>query len=124
MSVQGQTPGATNPAEDLKVQQRFEMPVDGKLDILGLSKDELKTVLAEAGVPLKQVNMRTTQVWGWVYHKGVTDFDDMKNINKEVKEVLKAKLRISRPTITEAQYSKDGTRKYLFEDFYLILRGE
>jgi 23S rRNA (adenine2503-C2)-methyltransferase len=114
-SVLGQTPGATNPAENLIVQQRFETPVDGKLDILGLSKDELKVVLAEAGVAAKQVNMRATQVWGWVYHKGVTDFDDMKNINKDVKAILKAKLRISRPEITEAQYSTDGTRKYLIK---------
>lgn len=84
-----------------------------KIDILGLSRDELRDMLVEAGVEEKQARMRTTQIWGWIYHKGVTNFDNMANISKDVRQKLGELFRISRPEIVEAQYSEDGTRKYL-----------
>ncbi len=108
-SPTGMTPGAIDP----HVVDRFEQPVDGKMDILGLDRAELKTALIEAGVPEKQANMRTQQIWSWVYHHGVTSFDEMKNVSKDVKAKLAERFRISRPTVVDAQYSEDGTRKYL-----------
>ncbi len=86
---------------------------DGRRDILGLSRDELKEALIEAGIPARQAGMRTRQIWRWVYHRGVTDFAAMTNIAKELHPVLAGNFRISRPEITSAQYSEDGTRKYL-----------
>ncbi|NVJ69187.1 MAG: 23S rRNA (adenine(2503)-C(2))-methyltransferase RlmN [Alphaproteobacteria bacterium] len=84
-----------------------------KLNILGLDRAELKQAIAEIGVPEKQVRMRTTQVWHWVYHRGVTSFDDMTNVSKDVRAKLAEHFIIKRPEIVEAQYSEDGTRKYL-----------
>jgi len=86
---------------------------DDKLNILGLDRDELKAAIAEIGVAEKQVRMRTTQVWHWLYHRGVSSFDDMTNISKDVRAKLAEHFTITRPEIVEAQYSNDGTRKYL-----------
>ena len=86
---------------------------DPRLDILGLSRDELKAALIEAGVPEKQANMRTKQIWHWVYHRGITNFFDMDNVSKDLRALMDEHFRVSRPEIVEAQYSEDGTRKYL-----------
>ena len=90
-------------------------PVDAneKLNILGLDRTELKDALINAGVPLKQVKMRTQQVWHWIYHRGAADFALMDNISKVVQAQLAEHFIIERPKIVEAQYSTDGTRKYL-----------
>ncbi len=86
---------------------------DDKLNLLGLDREELKAAIAEIGVPEKQVRMRTTQLWHWLYHRGVSSFDDMTNISKDVRARLAEHFTITRPEIVEAQYSNDGTRKYL-----------
>ncbi len=106
-----QIPGPIDPI----VREAKPTSPDEKIDILGLSRDELKQKLIEAGVPEKQAGMRTSQVWGWIYHKGVTSFDDMANISKDVRALLGSIFRISRPEIIDAQYSEDGTRKYLLK---------
>lgn len=110
-SPSGMTPGSIDP----RVVDRQEAPVDGKMDILGLDRDELRAALIDAGVPEKQVKMRTQQIWSWVYHHGVTSFEAMKNVSKDVQAKLAEKFRISRPEIVDAQYSEDGTRKYLIK---------
>ncbi len=94
------------------VSPRIVVPGD-KLNILGLDRAELKAAIAEIGVPEKQVKMRSSQVWHWVYHRGVTSFDDMSNVSKDVRAKLAEHFIIERPEIVEAQYSNDGTRKYL-----------
>jgi 23S rRNA (adenine2503-C2)-methyltransferase len=91
---------------------------EDKLNILGLDRTELKVAIADIGVPEKQVRMRTSQVWHWIYHRGVASFDDMTNVSKDVRAKLAQHFVIKRPEIVEAQYSNDGTRKYLirFDD--------
>jgi len=87
----------------------------GKRNILGLDRDEIRAALIEAGIPEKQVKMRTAQVWHWIYHRGVTAWDDMTNVSKQVRHLLDQHFSIERPEITEALYSEDGTRKYLIK---------
>lgn len=84
-----------------------------KLNILGLDRAELKAAIANIGVPEKQVRMRSTQVWHWLYHRGVSSFADMTNVSKDMRAKLEEHFTIDRPEIVEAQYSNDGTRKYL-----------
>ena len=88
---------------------------DPRLDILGLSRDALKAALIDAGVPSRQAAMRMRQIWHWVYHRGATSFEAMDNIAKDLKPELEKAFRISRPEVVEAQYSEDGTRKYLLK---------
>ncbi|UTW55617.1 23S rRNA (adenine(2503)-C(2))-methyltransferase RlmN [Kordiimonas sp. SCSIO 12610] len=101
------------------IQPRLDPTLaSGKINLLGLDRDELKNALREIGVAEKQIKMRAQQLWHWVYHRGVSSFDAMTNVSKDVRAKLENHFIIERPEITEAQYSEDGTRKYLikFED--------
>ena len=88
---------------------------DPRQEILGLSRDELKVAFMAAGIPAKQCSMRVKQVWHWVYHRGISSFKGMDNIAKDVRKILGENFIITRPEIVEAQYSEDGTRKYLIK---------
>jgi len=81
--------------------------------LAGLSREELKARLIAHGVDDKKARMRVGQLWRWIYHTGVTDFDDMTNVAKELRGSLKQAFTLARPEIVERQVSTDGTRKYL-----------
>lgn len=87
--------------------------MSGKPSLIGLTREEMGEALAEIGVPQKQVKMRVSQLWNWLYVRGVSDFDNMTNVAKELREKLKAAFTIARPEIVEEQISNDGTRKWL-----------
>ena len=57
--------------------------------------------------------MRAGQVWGWIHHHGVTDFEAMTNIAKETRAALAERFTLARPEIVERQQSVDGTIKWL-----------
>ncbi len=82
--------------------------------LLGLSREELGAALLEAGVPQKQIRMRTAQLWHWLYVRGVKDFSAMANISAPLRAALAERFEIARPEIVEEQISVDGTRKWLF----------
>ncbi|WP_336287621.1 MULTISPECIES: 23S rRNA (adenine(2503)-C(2))-methyltransferase RlmN [unclassified Bartonella] len=84
-----------------------------KLPLIGLSHDEMVEALKEIGVPKHQTRMRVRQLWHWLYVRGVSNFDEMRNISKPMQEMLKSHFSIARPEIVEEQISKDGTRKWL-----------
>jgi 23S rRNA (adenine2503-C2)-methyltransferase len=87
--------------------------VDGKRDLLGLSRDDMRLALIDIGVPEKQARMRMGQVWHWIYHRGTTEFSKMANISKEMRELLDAHFSIGRLEVVTSQISEDGTRKWL-----------
>ncbi|MEO0411714.1 MAG: 23S rRNA (adenine(2503)-C(2))-methyltransferase RlmN [Pseudomonadota bacterium] len=102
--------------DDVRVLPRRDPAVAaGKLDLLGVDRAELKTALDGIGVPPKQLNMRTKQVWHWLYHRGMRDFMAMDNIAKDLRVKMDAAFTVSRPQVTSAQVSEDGTRKWLLE---------
>lgn len=103
----------TPTGEPVVVSPRANPETDDRQNILGLDRIELKQAIADIGVPEKQVKMRTSQVWHWVYHRGVSSFDNMLNVSKDVRAKLAEHFIIERPEVIEAQYSEDGTRKYL-----------
>jgi 23S rRNA (adenine2503-C2)-methyltransferase len=86
---------------------------DGRRDLLGRSKDELRALLAEAGLDAKQAKLRAKQLWHWIYNRGVTDFTAMTDIAKAMHPWLAERFVIGRPGVVEAQVSRDGTRKWL-----------
>jgi len=81
--------------------------------LIGLTRPQLAEALKEAGVPERQVKMRVQQLWHWLYIRGVSDFDDMTNVSKDLRAMLKENFSIARPEIVEEQVSADGTRKWL-----------
>jgi 23S rRNA (adenine2503-C2)-methyltransferase len=85
-----------------------------KPSLVGLTRDGLAAALAGAGIPERQVRMRAAQIWNWIYLRGVTDFDAMTNVSKELRSRLSEVFTISRPEIVTEQISEDGTRKWLF----------
>ncbi len=87
---------------------------DGLTDLVGRPKAEIAALLLEAGLAEpKQAKMRAKQIWGWIYNRGVTDFDAMSDLSKPLREGLKAGFVVGRPEVLEAHVSTDGTRKWL-----------
>ncbi|MBK4214471.1 23S rRNA (adenine(2503)-C(2))-methyltransferase RlmN [Paracoccus caeni] len=90
-----------------------KLPEGGRINIVGLTRNQLLDALLEAGTPAKQAKMRVGQVWQWIYHWGVRDFAQMTNLAKEYRALLTEKFEIGLPEIVTRQVSADGTRKYL-----------
>jgi len=81
--------------------------------LIGLSRAELAAKLKALGVPERQARMRVSQLWGWTYVRGVTDFAAMTDIAKELRAELAQAFTLARPGIVTEQISEDGTRKWL-----------
>src|ERR1700730_8999327 len=82
---------------------------DLRRNLVGLSRDDLKGALGEAGLE----PFRAQQIWHWIYWHGVTDFERMTNVAKKAREQLAELFVIERPQIVTEQRSVDGTRKWL-----------
>jgi 23S rRNA (adenine2503-C2)-methyltransferase len=95
-----------------------EAPLAGRgeamqASLIGLSRAELATKLATIGVPERQLGMRVRQLWNWLYVRGLTQFDPMTDIAKELRAELERAFTVARPEIAAEQVSLDGTRKWL-----------
>lgn len=99
----------TEPLQILEPQPAAHGRNDLRRSLVGLSRDELKQVLAEAGLE----PFRARQIFQWIYWHGVTDFGLMTNIAKKTRERLAELFVIDRPGIVTEQRSVDGTRKWL-----------
>jgi 23S rRNA (adenine2503-C2)-methyltransferase len=86
---------------------------DGRVDLVGLSKAELREALLAAGMDAKQAKLRAKQIWHWIYNRGATEFTAMTDIAKAQHPWLVARFVVGRPEVIEAQVSTDGTRKWL-----------
>ena len=98
---------------------------DGRVELLGLSRDQIRIALAEAGLEPKQAKLRAKQLWHWIYNRGQTDFTAMTDIAKAMHPWLAERFVIGRPEVVEAQVSQDGTRKWLLrtadaQDFEMV----
>jgi 23S rRNA (adenine2503-C2)-methyltransferase len=81
--------------------------------LAGMSRERLREAMAAAGVPQKQIRMRVAQLWRWLYISGVTSFDEMTDVSKDLRTELEARYTLDRPEIVAEQVSVDGTRKWL-----------
>ena len=84
--------------------------MEGKIDIRSLSKSELETTFAELGEP----KFRAGQIWQWLWQKGITNFDEMSNLSKALREKLNAHFYIHSISLDKSQFSNDGTIKSRF----------
>jgi len=103
-------PGQVDP---VPVARDITPRADGRIDLIGLPKDRIRELFAEAGLDAKQAKLRAKQVFHWLYHRGVTDFAAMTDIAKTMRPWLAERFYIGRPDVVEAQHSTDGTRKWL-----------
>ena len=80
-------------------------------DIRSLTKEEITAALREMGEPA----FRGGQVFTWL-HRGVSSFDEMTNLSKQLRERLAARFTLETPQVARKQVSRqDGTIKYLWE---------
>lgn len=85
--------------------------MSGKIELVGLSKEELSAVIADIG----EKTFRAKQLWQWIYYHGETDFDKMSSLSKDFRAKLAQNFTITRPKIITEQISSDKTRKWLLE---------
>ncbi|MBK6707036.1 MAG: 23S rRNA (adenine(2503)-C(2))-methyltransferase RlmN [Sphingomonadales bacterium] len=105
-----QIPGHIDPV----VTPRAITPrADGRIDLMGLSHLQIKQLFLESQLDENAAKLRSKQVFHWIYHRGVTDFEAMTDIAKTMRPWLAQRFVIGRPEIVEAQVSSDGTRKWL-----------
>ncbi len=88
-------------------------PETDKVNLVGLTRDQLRAALIGAGTPERQAKMRVGQIWQWIYQKGVRDFAAMTNLAKPYRALLAEHFTIDLPEVVTRQVSADGTRKYL-----------
>lgn len=82
-----------------------------KQHLLGMTMDELVSVVSECGLP----KFTAKQIADWVYKKRVASIDDMTNISVANRALLAQKYDVGRYNPLEFQQSVDGTVKYLFK---------
>lgn len=78
-----------------------------KRDIRSLSLPEMEAALAAWGEP----HFRVRQLYEWLWAKGVTDFDAMSNLSKDLRTRLKTQFTLHTLFEEKVQHSADGTIK-------------
>jgi len=79
-----------------------------KVNLLNFDRDALRAYFAEIG----EKPFRADQLMKWIYHFGVTDFSEMNNINKKLREKLTRHCIVEAPAVVTEQRSTDGTIKW------------
>src|SRR5881275_1801120 len=97
-------PGAIDP---VPVPRHLGARADGRAELVGLSKEQIRAELESAGLEPRQAKLRAKQVWHWIYNRGVTDFEGMSDIAKAQRPWFAERFVISRPDVVEAQVSSD-----------------
>ncbi|MBV7260380.1 23S rRNA (adenine(2503)-C(2))-methyltransferase RlmN [Erythrobacter crassostreae] len=105
-------PGQVDP---VPVARNITPREDGRIDLMGLPKKRIHELFSDAGLDAKQAKLRSKQVYHWLYHRGVTEFEAMTDIGKTMRPWLTERFVVGRPNIVEAQHSSDGTRKWLLQ---------
>ena len=82
-----------------------------KRRLSGMTLDELKEAVKEAGMPA----FTAKQIADWVYNKRVRSIDEMSNISLKNREKLNGLFEVGFKAPSDAARSVDGTVKYLYE---------
>ncbi|GIP36736.1 putative dual-specificity RNA methyltransferase RlmN [Paenibacillus sp. J31TS4] len=86
-------------------------PTNSKPFVYDHTFEEWQEWMKENGEPA----FRAGQVFDWLYVKRVTDFDEMSNLPKPLRDKLKEQFLFVTLDEIARQSSKDGTVKFLFE---------
>jgi len=103
-------PGHVDP---VPVPRPAPAEADGRLNLVGLSRDAIRDALAEAGLDARQAKLRAKQLWHQIYNRGATSFEAMSDIAKPQRSWFAERFVIGRPEVVEHLVSTDGTRKWL-----------
>lgn len=88
------------------------------IDIRSLSLEQLKEQLLSLG----EQGFRAKQIYEWLWQKSCTDFDQMSNLSKALRDKLKETYTIHGVAVDKSQFSADRTIKSTFRlsDNHLI----
>ena len=81
-----------------------------KVNLLGMSRPQMEKFFEDLG----EKKFRAGQVMKWMHQFFVTDFAEMTNISGKLREKLEKICEIKAPEVVHRNYSKDGTRKWVF----------
>ena len=81
-----------------------------RLDPMDYTRDELVDILKRMGEP----RFRATQIFKWLYQKGVDDFFKMTDISKLSQRKFDATFLTDSVVIETTKEARDGTKKFLF----------
>jgi 23S rRNA (adenine2503-C2)-methyltransferase len=84
------------------------LPGQGKVNLLDCDRQELEQLFPET-------SYRGSQIFTWLFEKGITDIASMTNLPKEYREKLSEWAEISYPKVVSKQVSEDGTEKLAYE---------
>ena len=87
--------------------------LDTRPSLAGMPRAAMADFLRSIGMPDKEIRMRVSQLWHWIYVRGATEFSEMTNIARSLHATLEASASLRRPEIVREQISKDGTRKWV-----------
>lgn len=85
------------------------------INLLDLDKEQMKDLFIGR-------SYRGSQIFGWVFGKGVRDISEMTNLSKQFRQELSEKAVISYPELVRTEVSSDGTEKlaYRLHDGHII----
>ena len=82
-----------------------------RVNLLGLTLPKMEEFFLSIG----EKKFRGAQLIKWIHQRGVTDFDQMTNLSKTLRERLKEIAEVRPPIVSFQGDSEDGTRKWLME---------
>jgi 23S rRNA (adenine2503-C2)-methyltransferase len=84
---------------------------DGVTNLLGYNRARLESFFATIG----ERSFRASQVMKWAHQQGTTDFAQMSNLSKPLREQLDEIAALCPPAVVSEQRSADGTVKWLVQ---------
>ena len=80
-------------------------------NLLEFDRDALAAFCEQLG----EKRFRATQLFRWIHHKGASDFDQMSDLARSLRDKLSGRARIAALPLLSEQASSDGTIKWLFD---------
>ena len=101
-----------------ELQSQFDRKLNGLtvsepqlVNLLGLDRQGLESFFESIG----EKKFRATQVMKWIHQMGVTDFQQMNNLSKDLRNKLADIACIQNLEVARDLVSRDGTRKWLLQ---------
>jgi 23S rRNA (adenine2503-C2)-methyltransferase len=82
-----------------------------KVNLVGLSLPKMQAFFVSLG----EKPFRASQLMRWIHQRGVTDFEQMSDISKTLRDRLAGIAEIRLPEVVDEYHSIDGSRKWIIE---------
>lgn len=90
--------------------KNFKMTVSKPIDLKNLTRKQLSDLLVEWG----HKPFHASQVYRWIYQRGIADFAEMTDLSKDLRGKLAELTCVSEFEADVVEVSQDGTQKFLF----------